>query len=124
MADALRGVLSLWGTHRFSRGLIIEPVFMIASVVVITLLTGAIWGWLLYSNGFINGGGFLGLIKGRKRKKMENREKEERENESPAPEHEDVGKPGSGSVSTADEPAPTTPPAGAGEGGVGEGPGK
>ena len=63
MADALRGVFSLWGTSRFYEGLEVTPVFMIASMIVITLLTGAIWGWLAYTHGIINGGGWPGLLK-------------------------------------------------------------
>lgn len=63
LADAMRGVVSLWGTSMFHEALVATPVFMTFSILVITLLTGAIWGWIFYCRGIINGGGWLGLLR-------------------------------------------------------------
>src|SRR5688500_7833828 len=62
MAEALRAVITIIGIRRFHASLEAVPVYIGFSVLVSTLLCGAIWGWLLYTRGIINGGGVLGLV--------------------------------------------------------------
>jgi hypothetical protein len=134
LSEAMRGALSLWGTGRFRSGLAVTPLFMLASVVVITLVTGAIWGFLFYARGIINGGGWWGLLTRRWKTTAANhyintdggqtmegkRKDEETANESPTTSPKKPRESGGGGgLSPANEPEPSPP-----DPGVGEGPGK
>jgi hypothetical protein len=55
LAEAFRSGTSIIGIRRFAQALLAFPYYVSLSVVVTTLLCGAIWGWLLYSRGVING---------------------------------------------------------------------
>ena len=68
LALAIRAIGTIWGVPMFSSGLESKPIYtFIQSVVISTLVTGAIWGWLLYARGVINGSGIMSIFtRGRK----------------------------------------------------------
>jgi hypothetical protein len=87
LAEALRATITLVGIQRFHVSLGAVPVYVASSVFVSTLLAGAIWGWLLYTRGIINGGGVLGLVgrllrKPERRIAMDNKKQQEQDKEA------------------------------------------
>ena len=113
-ADALCGVVFLIATARIPRAVSVAPVFSIFPFVVAALLVGAVWGWLFYGAGYLNGGGWRGVVKRlfnpERRTTMVDEHKDEDKDESPAPASAKPEQPGKGTG-----PSPT---------GVVDGPGK
>lgn len=61
-ACALSGISQIVTIRRFHHTLGSLPVDTTVHVLATTAMCGAIWGWLLYTRGIINGGGVLGLV--------------------------------------------------------------
>lgn len=61
-AEGLRAGVTIFGLERFRLAVETVPFYIGASAVVLTLLCGAIWGWLLFNRGIINGHGYWDLF--------------------------------------------------------------
>lgn len=58
IAEGIRGTLAFVGVYYAYDRLVNAPIYVMLSLFSVTLLTGAIWGWLLYLRGLWNGGGW------------------------------------------------------------------
>lgn len=63
IAIALRSLITFIGIYIWAATLGRAPIFIAFSTLGATLLCGAIWGWLLYLRGIVNGGGWRDLWK-------------------------------------------------------------
>lgn len=53
LTEALRSITTIVGINLVKQALLVHPVYMSVSVVVATLLSGALWGWFLYARGIL-----------------------------------------------------------------------
>ena len=117
IAESFRSALTFTGIINWAAELRPSLIYLALSTLGATLLCGAIWGWLLYLRGVINGGGIFGLLR---RITMVDKHKEQDEEkpkptpQTPAP--TPPASPNSGDGTNADD--------GNDRGGVTDGPGK
>lgn len=65
LAEGIRAGVSLFSIERFYISLQAAPIVVIPNIVVVTVLCIAMWGWLLFCRGVINGNGWRDLFKRR-----------------------------------------------------------
>lgn len=73
LAEGIRAGVSLFSIERFYISLQEAPSVIIPNVVVVTGLCIAMWGWLLYCRGVINGNEWRDLLKRRKAEEEQER---------------------------------------------------
>jgi hypothetical protein len=69
IAESFRSVLAFVGIYYGAERLAQSPIYVALSTLSVILLSGAIWGWLLYLRGLWNGGGWPELLRKLKRPK-------------------------------------------------------
>lgn len=72
IAESFRSMLAFVGIYNGADLLSDAPIYVALSLLSVVLLTGAIWGWLLYLRGLWNGGGWAGLLEKLRRKENSN----------------------------------------------------
>lgn len=62
LAESIRSALAFIGIYYGSERIMDAPIYIALSLFSVILLSGAVWGWLLYLRGIWNGGGWSELM--------------------------------------------------------------
>lgn len=116
IAEAFRSLLTFISLLLWADIFRTVPIYVALSALSATLLAGAIWGWLAYLRGWVNGSGWRGLLDHLKggSSMSDDKDKEKVDDESPKPKPAPAPDTGGG----------TNAQTGSDTGGVTDGPGK
>lgn len=96
LSCAMVAVIFLASTNGIVNAWAVMPVFTLYSLLAVTLMAGALWSWIFYSIGILNGHGWVGVIKRlfdpkNRRRTMEKRYEDEHASLPPADKPDNAG---------------------------------